>query len=64
MATRFYRLVIAGTANKIVDWVWVYPYVPVAAPDESEISESESDVSDVADAAHAQPDPQEQPGSP
>jgi len=55
---------VKRTANKIVDWVWVYPYVPVAAPDESEISESESDVSDVADAAHAQPDPQEQPGSP
>ena len=54
------------TANKIVDWVWVYPYVPIAVPDESEVSEPESDVSGVESSAQAQaqPDPQDQPGAP
>ena len=58
------------TANKIVDWVWVYPYKPIVVPDESVPSEAEGDVSDVAEATQAQfqpeiqAEPQNQPGSP
>ena len=43
-----------NTAGKTVDWVWVYPYVPVVAPEETEPSETEDDASDPAKLSQAQ----------
>jgi len=57
-------VVILNTTGKNVDWVWVYPFVPIQEPSEEEVVEdAKKDVAGI-DAAETDPVPAPQGGTP